>query len=454
MIAEIERDTREPKEAQDTQEQEGAALDIKQLEQEIADQEDEYIVENRYHDTGVFQAIARSFAFTYFTLFVILSNAIFLGVDEELNKKDFLWESDWPFVAAENFFCCYYVIEIGVRFFAFKHKRDSLRDGWFTFDLILVLLMIAETWITGLAVLISDTSFNLPTAPLRLLRMLRLSRLVRLARNQPELITMVKGMRKAMRAVVSTCGLLFLLVYAWAIVLHALLKEEETMSRWFGTLPLCMWTLLMDGTLLDSTGIVLTKARDLGWPSGTVSVIFFFAFMGMSAFMMMNLLIGVLCEVVSQVSSQERDEAGIKLVKESIMEELVRHDVDGSGTISNQELINVLSNPRSRLVLKTLKVDLNYLHDFRDLLVGNSTEIPIKKAMELVVMCRGDIPANVSNMADSQRITRAFIERAMLMVQSHLETGLARIEGKMMDVQNSIWGHGLAAGPAQGSVRV
>ena len=36
-----------------------------------------------------------------------------------------------------------------MRFGAFRRKIDCLKDLWFKFDTVLVILMVAETWIIG-----------------------------------------------------------------------------------------------------------------------------------------------------------------------------------------------------------------------------------------------------------------------------------------------------------------
>merc|ERR1719443_302576 len=86
------------------------------------------------------------------------------------------------------------------------------------------------------------------------LRLLRLVRLVRLARSFPEMVTMIKGMRKAVRSVASSLIMVLLLIYVFAIVLHSLLKDEGQVKDNFSTVGLAMWTLWLDGTLMDSIG--------------------------------------------------------------------------------------------------------------------------------------------------------------------------------------------------------
>merc|ERR1719362_1851380 len=108
--------------------------------------------------------------------------------------------------------------------------------------------MVFETWLLPCFVLLSGVSVSgLPTGPLRLLRLLRLARMVRIMRSLPELVTMMKGMSVATRAVSTSLLMIFMLVYIFAIILYMFLKDDEAASRKFGNLSLCMWTLVMDG---------------------------------------------------------------------------------------------------------------------------------------------------------------------------------------------------------------
>ena len=50
--------------------------------------------------------------------------------------------------------------------------------------------------------------------------------MIRLLRSVPELITVMKGMRAALRAVGSTFGMILVLIYVFAILFRLLLKDD------------------------------------------------------------------------------------------------------------------------------------------------------------------------------------------------------------------------------------
>merc|ERR1711924_201956 len=211
----------------------------------------------------------------------------------------------------------------------------------------------------------------------------------------------------ASRAVASSLLMVTLLIYTFAIVLNLTLKDEDTINnalapRNFSTIPRTMWTLLMDGTLMDSTGTVLSKMLFSGKLLPILACLVFMAFILLSAITVMNMLIGVLCEVVSDVAQSEKDDAAIRLAKESILLDLKKFD-DGDGMVTRSELLQVMKDPQSIVVLRGLNVDRLFFIELQQMLFTyEQSTVPIKVIMELLLMCRGDFPVTVQHMASSQ----------------------------------------------------
>jgi len=350
---------------------------------------------------------------------------LYIGIDAELNDADLLFDAFWPFVVFENLFCVFFSFEWAVRFGAFRCKRDSLNDFWFKFDSCLVLLMVAETWLMPIITVLTGSSggAGMPVGPLRLLRLLRFTRMARLMRSLPELLTMIKGMKASARAVGSSLLMVAMLIYVFAIVMHMALNDDDRVEEYFGTLPLCMWTLLLDGTLMDGTGAVLAKLRENGGVTSWLALTVFMAFILLSAMTVMNMLIGVLCEVVSTVAQNEKDEAAIRVMKDSILVQLKRFDVNNNGCISREELAGVMRDPQAREVLQSLEVDIGYLTDLQIFLFNDSSdEVRIQTVMDLMLASRGDLPTCVKHLARFQ----AFIRRVVVTEVNRLQELMQR----------------------------
>merc|ERR1719183_2997789 len=91
-----------------------------------------------------------------------------------------------------------------------------------------------------------------------------------------------------------------------------------------------MMTLLFDGTLLDSAGSAISELATLARDGGnfmnpeTLGAVTFILFVGLSALTVMNMLIGIICEVVSEVATAERDDMAIKTLKRELLEKLMK----------------------------------------------------------------------------------------------------------------------------------
>merc|ERR1712232_1113591 len=111
-----------------------------------------------YTKRGIWQRIARSYEFEILTLLVIGVNALWIAIDTDNNDSDALLNAHWVFQVVENMFCCFFSFELFVRFQSFRNKKYCLKDGWFVFDTILVLLMIIETWVMSVVLFLSSAS--------------------------------------------------------------------------------------------------------------------------------------------------------------------------------------------------------------------------------------------------------------------------------------------------------
>merc|ERR1719247_1175241 len=133
-------------------------------------------------------------------------------------------------------------------------------------------------------------------------------------------------------------------------MMHMLMKEEDEFNEtlweeWdlsFETMTKCIWTLLMGGTLmLDNAAPLMTELLFSGKFNYILAGVLFVLYALLSALLVLQMLIGVLCDVVSRVGSEQRDAAAIGLVKQELLEDLKRFD-GGDGKISQQELLEDL----------------------------------------------------------------------------------------------------------------
>lgn len=199
---------------------------------------------------------------------------------------------------------------------------------------------------------------------LRLLRLLRLTRMVRLMRAVPELCTLLRSVAVALRSVLSTLALLLIFMYIFAIIFRSQVKPGDSplLEERFGRLFASMWTLLLNGTFLDN---ISRLANELLETNPGLTVVFII-FVMLSAYTVLNMLVGLLCEVVDAVAAAEKEKAVVGYVKSRLMDVLEELDEDGNGTISRTEFNLLLDIPEAKSALADLGVDVNNLFSLAD----------------------------------------------------------------------------------------
>eukprot|EP00931_Biecheleriopsis_adriatica_P080824 TRINITY_DN54175_c0_g1_i1.p1 TRINITY_DN54175_c0_g1~~TRINITY_DN54175_c0_g1_i1.p1 ORF type:complete len:762 (+),score=108.50 TRINITY_DN54175_c0_g1_i1:84-2369(+) len=364
-----------------------------------------YDVKEFYKERGCWQFVARSQWFENFTLAVIFINALWIGVDTDYNKANNLSEVPLIFQITEHTFGAYFLMEWIVRFMAFKWKRNALNDCWFMFDSLLVLATILDTWIMqmllaadGSSALAFDSS-NLRVA--RLLRLVRVTRIARLMRVVPEIMIMVKGMATATRSVFFTLLLVLSVTYVFAITLTHLTAGTPSGEKYFTNIPYAMFTITMHCTLLDSIERLMLVVMEDSPIAAIIVMLSVFLF----ALTFMNLLVGILCEVVSRVSQVEQEANAITFVKGKLQRIVEDFDTNGDNMISKTEFDKLITHGDALKALREIGVDPTSLIDIADVLfetealddTEHEAALSFPEFMEIVLEMRG---ANTTTVRD------------------------------------------------------
>eukprot|EP00927_Polykrikos_kofoidii_P040960 TRINITY_DN3490_c0_g2_i1.p1 TRINITY_DN3490_c0_g2~~TRINITY_DN3490_c0_g2_i1.p1 ORF type:complete len:725 (-),score=127.75 TRINITY_DN3490_c0_g2_i1:414-2534(-) len=378
----------------------------------------QHVVSDYYKTKGVCQLIAKSQKFDKLTLVVIALNAGWIAVDTDYNFAKLLLEAHPVFILAENLFCAFFSFEWFTRYMSFRRKRDGLKDVWFVFDSFMVGMMVLETWCFTLFTLLlaNDSGDGGSTGILRVARVLRLTRMARMARllrAMPELMIMCKGMMAATRSVFFTLCLLLTIMYVFGIAFKQLSLETPFGDKHFHSVSQAMFTLLVYGTFLDNVGLFATELT--GEP--LILNMLFLTFVLLGSLTVMNMLVGVLCEVVSAVAATEQEEMLVTYVNDKLSKVMSLLDTDGGGTISKKEFIEILDNVDAVRCLNDVGVDVFGLVDLADYIFEDDdssneeeVELDFSKFMEVVLQLRGTNQATVKDIVD----LRKFMRQAMM----------------------------------------
>lgn len=386
-----------------------------------------YDVAQYYHSKGIFQQVARSTKFESITLMVIMINAVWIFIDTDYNPKEVLPDAPLLFQVAEFAFCFFFTVELFIRFMAFKKKCNCVRDYWFLFDSFLVFTMVFETWVMYAVIKFKNSSSGGSAlgdaALLRIVRLLRLSRMARMARllrAMPELLILIKGMAQAMRSVFFTLCLLGILLYVFAIAFTQLCDQEENPLReqFFYSVPKSMHTLLIHGALMDSLTMLVLPLEEY-----SVALLFFFyLFLLLASLTVMNMLIGVLCEVVNTVASTEKEAMIVSYVKEKLEVIMTETglDKDHDRMISKAEFMSLLDNEKATSILEEVGVDVVGLLDVADFIFKEdldedldeegSHKLSFEDFMEVVLKLRGTNGSTVKDIVDLRKFVQLRFE--------------------------------------------
>ncbi|MCF2871391.1 ion transporter [Octadecabacter sp. G9-8] len=219
--------------------------------------------------------------FGNFIIGVIIFNAIILGL--ETSKP--LMASFGHVIHLLDLACLYiFVVEIVLKLFA--HRLRFFRSGWNIFDFFIV----------GIALVPAAQSFSV-------LRALRILRVLRIISATPSLRRVVEGFLKALPGMGSVFILMSLIFYIGAVMATKLFGNS--FPEWFGTLGASGYSLFQIMTLESwSMGIVrpVMEVYQYAWA-------FFVPFIMVTTFAVVNLLVGLIVNSMSETASEESNAA-------------------------------------------------------------------------------------------------------------------------------------------------
>jgi len=305
-------------------------------------------------------------------------------------------------------------MEILIRAKAFVDIRNGLKDFWFVFDTVLVAQVILEVWVMYILTWIG-LEFATPGVLnlLRLCRMARTARLMRLMRKFPELIMLLRGIVIAVRSVMFTFILLTIMTYMFSIAMKVVTANTEVEALYFVTVLQGMRNLAVQAIVPD-----LDEPIGVMIDAGLVPSFIYFVFVFIVGLTMMNMLIGVLCEVISIISAVEREEFEMVKMKDGLIHLIMAADQDGSGCVSIKEFTNLLANPEAVKFLNSVDIDALALVDFADSIFKNGKTYDYSELIQILTSLRNSNQCTVKDMAD----LRTYFDHGMADVAMYIET--------------------------------
>jgi hypothetical protein len=305
-------------------------------------------------------------------------------------------------------------------------------------------LMVMETWVIVIIMAASGSSGGSPvgnTAMLRLLRLLRLSRLMRMLRSLPELMILIKGMMQAMTSVFYVMCLLVILTYVFGIAFTQLAVNTPSIGEtYFANVSFSMYSLLIYTTFLDDLSAMMDDLRTDKWPLVFLAMVF----ICLASMTVMNMLIGVLCEVVSAVAVTEKEEMNTSTCTEQVFQVAKALDTNFNGKISYEEFQKIVEDESALKAMSAVGVNPLGIVEFAELFFFDNdqpVELEFESFMEMVLDLREDNHATVKDVLelwkrikDSTNRDAQFLQAALLEVEQVVETKFKQIDSQCADL--------------------
>jgi voltage-gated sodium channel len=211
---------------------------------------------------------------------VIVANAVVLGLE---TYPEVMAEHGTTLVRLNGLFFVVFVVELVLRLASYgRRPQDFFRSGWNVFDFVI----ITAVFIPGIR------------EQAQLLRLLRLARIVRLVRFLPDARMLILTVVKSIPSVASMVVLTILLLFVYGMVGWSLFGQALPES--WGTIGRAMLTLFILLTL-ENFPTYLAEAE----PVSVLAVPFFVSYVLLAAFIVFNLLIGIVISSMEKAREEE-----------------------------------------------------------------------------------------------------------------------------------------------------
>ncbi len=227
-----------------------------------------------------FERIRTNKAFELFVVVVIIASALLVGVKtyelEPTSRSLIIW--------LDLLITIIFVSEITIRFIAEPNKRAFFRNGWNVFDTLVVTISLIP---------IDNSDLVLVARLVRVFRVLRMISII------PELRMLLASLLKALPQLGYVILLMFIIFYIYAAI-GATLFESINPVLW-GDIAISMLTLFRVMTFEDWTDVMYETMAvyPLSWA-------FYLSFIFFTAFAFLNMVIGIVVNVMDAENEKMR----------------------------------------------------------------------------------------------------------------------------------------------------
>lgn len=242
------------------------------------------------------EALLANKAFEFFIIAVIMLSALTVGA----KTYDISPIALTVLEVADLAITVIFVVEISIRFMATNPKRHFFTNGWNVFDTLIVTISLIP---------IDNSDMALVARLVRVFRVLRMISIV------PELRVLMNSLIKALPRLGYVMAMLFIIFYMYGAA-GSLFFEKINPELW-GNVSISMLTLFRVMTFEDWTDVMYETMAvyEYSW-------IFYISFIFLTAFAFLNMVIGIVVNVLEDEHQKMREEDPDIVHLEDVMAEL------------------------------------------------------------------------------------------------------------------------------------
>ncbi len=237
--------------------------------------------------------------FELFVVSIIILSAVLIGAKTYPIPTPFMTVLTWLDFAITIIF----LFEISIRFIAEENKKRFFHNGWNVFDTLIVVISLVP---------IQDSELALIGRLVRIFRVLRMVSII------PELRMLLNSLLSALPQLGYVLLLMFIIFYIYAAVGTTFFADVNPIL--WGDIAISLLTLFRVMTFEDWTDVMYEtmEVYPLSW-------IFYLTFIFLTAFAFLNMVIGIVVNVLEDEHAKERaaqDEADGKITMDELAEEI------------------------------------------------------------------------------------------------------------------------------------
>jgi len=206
---------------------------------------------------------------------------------------------------------------------------------------------------------------------------------------------LIKGMVMAMKSVGATLFLLMLIIYVFAILFVQQLAGTEAGAGCFDNVPQAVHCL-MNNRVFSEEKEFIQKMLDIDWIFYAITLIYLL----LASMTVLNMLIGILCEVIAVTARVEHEELSMQNLKVKVKEFLPAPDYVKDGEeqmVSREDFVGLMDRVDVLDSFSSKGIDVKALVDCAPMIFKKELEIPLADFIESILHFRSENAATVKD---------------------------------------------------------